>query len=223
VRVELPSSGTEDRQSALPYVYFEVFTSVTNLIRKIHIYAGLFTLSHLIIYGIAGLVPTFQHGPERPKTARAVRIVPFQVNGSHTDKQVADEVWRTLKLPLTRPMPDWFLRRTADKHLLLDFYNINGMYRVIVLEHQNQLRIEDIRNSTAHFLGDVHAATLGDREAPGLIRLWATWNELAMWALLGFCASGLYLWMATRPRLAFAWAVLVAGSAALAGLWRWFR
>jgi hypothetical protein len=196
---------------------------VTNLIRKIHIYAGLFTFAHLMVYGIAGLVATFQHGPERPKTRHAVRTAAFQVNGSQTDKQVADEVWRTLKLPMTRPMPDWFLRRTPDNHLLLDFYNINGIYRVIVLEDQNQLRIEEIRNSTALFLGDVHAATLGDREAPGLIRVWAIWNEVAMWALLGFCISGLYLWLATRPRLAFAWASLVIGSAALAGFWRWFR
>jgi uncharacterized iron-regulated membrane protein len=196
---------------------------VTNLIRKIHIYAGLFTFAHLIIYGIAGIVPAFQHGAERPKTARAVRTVPFRVNGSQTDKQVADEIWRTLKLPMTRPMPNWFLRHTPDNHLLLDFYNINGIYRVVVLEDKDQLRIEDIRNSTALFLGDIHAATMGDHQAPGLIRLWGTWNELAMWTLLGFCASGLYLWLATRPRLAFAWLALSAGSLALAGFWGWFR
>ncbi|HET8549391.1 MAG TPA: hypothetical protein VFL57_15365, partial [Bryobacteraceae bacterium] len=127
------------------------------------------------------------------------------------------------KLPMTRPMPDWFLRRTPDNHLLLDFYNINGIYRVVVLEEQNQLRIEHIRNSTWLFLEDIHAATLGDRNAPGLIRVWAIWNEVAMWALLWFCATDAYLWLATRPRFAFAWAGLLAGSAALAMLWRWFR
>ena len=196
---------------------------MTNLIRKLHIYAGLFTFAHLIIYGIAGIAASIQPGPERPKVARAVRFVPFQVNGSQTDKQVADEIWRTLKLPLTRPMPDWFLRRTPDNHLLLDFYNINGIYRVIVLEDRNQLRIEDIRKSTLLFLEDIHAATLGDRDAPRLIRWWAAWNEVAMWALLFFSATGAYLWLATRPRFPFAWMSLIAGSLALAALWVWFR
>jgi hypothetical protein len=196
---------------------------VTNLIRKLHIYAGLFTFVHLVIYGIAGLAATFHQGPERPKIPRSVRMVPFQVNGSQTDKQVADEVFHRLKLPMTRPMPDWFLRHTPDNHLLLDFYNINGIYRVIVLEDQKQLRIEDIRNSNLLFLEDIHAATLGDREAPSLVRWWAAWNEVAMWSLLWFSATGVYLWLATRPRFAFAWIALLAGSAAMAGFWRWFR
>jgi hypothetical protein len=196
---------------------------VTNLIRKLHIYAGLFTFAHLIIYGIAGIAATFHEGPERPKAAHAVRFVPFEVNGSHTDKQVADEVYRTLKLPLTRPMPDWFLRRTPDNHLLLDFYNINGIYRVVVLEDRNQLRVEDIRNNTWYFLSDVHAATLGDEGAPRIVRVWGAWNEAAMWALLFFCVTGVWLWIATRPRFALAWVSLLAASAALAGLWAAFR
>ena len=71
---------------------------------------------------------------------------------------------------LARPIPDWFLRRTPDHHLLLDFYNINGIVRVVVLEDEGKLRIEDIRNSAGLFLEDIHAATLGDDEAPGLVR-----------------------------------------------------
>jgi hypothetical protein len=54
--------------------------------------------------------------------------VPFTAQPSATDKQVADAVYRTLQLPLTRPMPDWFLRRTPENDLLLDFYNINGIW-----------------------------------------------------------------------------------------------
>jgi hypothetical protein len=196
---------------------------VINLIRKLHIYAGLFTFAHLIIYGIAGIAASLHHGPERSKVPYSTELVPFQVNGSQTDKQVADEIWRTLKLPMTRPMPDWFLRRTEDNHLLLDFYNINGIYRVVVLEDQNQLRIEKIRNSGLLFLEDIHAATPNDRGAPTLIRWWAIWNEVAMWCLLFFCATGAWLWLATRPRFVFAWISLAAGSMALAGFWIWFR
>lgn len=196
---------------------------MTALVRKVHIYAGLLTFAQLIIYGIAGLTATFQPGLERPKTAHAVRRVAFTVPSNATDKQVAAEVFRTLRLPLTRPMPDWFLRRTPEGHLLLDFYNINGIFRVVVLENEGQLRVEEIRNSVWLFLEDVHAATTGDADASGWIRAWSVWNEIAMWCLLLFCASGVYLWLAARARFVWAWAALSAGGAGFAGMWRLFQ
>ena len=183
---------------------------MTGLIRKIHIYAGLLSFSHLIVYGIAGLAATAQNQLERPKIPRSVRYVPFTAPPSATDKQVAAEVYRTLQLTLARPIPDWFLRRNPENNLLLDFYNMNGIRRVVVLEQENRLRIEEIRNSLSIFLEDVHAATPAEREAPNLVRIWAAWNEFAMWCLIAFCVSGIYLWLATQPR--FYWAYVVCGS-----------
>lgn len=193
------------------------------LVLKLHIYAGLLTFLQLMIYGVAGLVPAFQHGLERAKTPRAVRYVPFDVPASATDKQVADEIFRTLALPLSRPMPAWFLRRTADNDLLLDFYNINGIWRVVVLEREHRLRIEEIRNSVWLFLGDIHAAAGGDSEAPRIVRIWSVYNAFAMWCLLGFCMSGLYLWLSADARTWWPWACLSAGTGALIALWIAFR
>src|SRR5206468_10106762 len=126
--------------------------------------------------------------------------VPFDVPASSTDKQVADEIYRALALPLSRPMPAWFLRRTPERDLLLDFYTINGIWRVVVLEREHRLRIEEIRNSAWLFLGDVHAAAGGDPEAPRIVRVWSVYNAFAMWCLLGFCASGVYLWLTAADR-----------------------
>ena len=193
------------------------------LIIKLHVYAGLLTFAQLTLYGIAGLVASTHHGPERPHVPHATRYVPFTVPPSATDQQVADEVFRLLQLPLTRPMPGWFLRRTPDNDLLLDFYNINGIYRVVVLERENRLRIQDIRNSTALFLGDMHAVTIGDREAPRLLRWWAFYNEVAMWCLIAFCASGVYLWLTAQARSWWAWTCLGASAAAFVMLWAAFR
>ena len=194
-----------------------------HLVLKVHIYAGLLTFAQLMIYGVAGLVPAFQQGAERPKVARTVRYVPFTPAPSATDKQVAAAVYATLSPPLARPIPDWFLRRTADNDLLLDFYNINGIWRVVVLEHEHRLRVEEIRNNTWLFLADVHGATPGDREAPALVRAWAIYNELAMWCLLAFCASGLYLWLSVRGRGWWAWACLGAATVTLGAFWISFR
>ena len=194
-----------------------------SLIRKLHIYAGLLTFAHLMVYGIAGLVATAQPGLERPKIPRSIRHVPFTVPASATDRQVADAVFETLKLPMTRPMPNWFLRHTDDNHLLLDFYNINGIFRVVVLEQESRLRVEEIRNGLGFFLEDIHAATGRDPEAPRWVRIWGLWNEVAMWTLLGFCVSGAYLWLATRAAFVWAWVALGIGCLTLGGLWWGFR
>jgi hypothetical protein len=155
--------------------------------------------------------------------AREQRVVPVSIPANATDRQVADIVYESLQLPMTRPIPDWFLRRTPENHLLLDFYNINGIYRVVVLESESRVRVEHIRNSTWLFLEDIHAATPGDPVAPALVRLWGYWNELALWSLLGFCISGGYLWLATRPRFGWAWIALGVGTVSLAVLWLEFR
>jgi len=194
-----------------------------NIVLKLHIYAGLLTFSQIALYGVAGLVATVQLAAERPKIAHAVQHVPFTVTPGSTDKQVADEVFKTLRLPLTRPMPGWFLRRTPDNDLLLDFYNINGIWRVVVLERDGRLRIERIRNSLGLFLGDLHATTTGDDESPRLLRAWAYYNEFAMWCLLAFCASGVYLWLSAQARSWWAWASLASGTAAMVFLWMSFR
>jgi len=197
--------------------------NVTRLIRKIHIYAGLLTFSQLLIYGIAGIVATLHPTAERSKQPHSTDYLPFSVPVSASDKEVAEQVFRQLNYPLIRPIPDWFLRHTADNHLLLDFYNINGIYRVVVLEDESRLRVEHIRNSNWLFLEDIHAATIGDDQAPGLIRAWAFWNEAGLWALLLFCISGVWLWLATKPRFVWAWVALGTGVLSFVGLWRVFR
>ena len=194
-----------------------------NLVIKLHIYAGLLTFTQLMIYGVAGLVATAQHAAERPKIPHTIRHVPFTPPASASDKDVADAVYRELKLPLTRPMPLFAIKRNAANDLQLDFYNINGIYRVVVLEREGRFRIEEIRNSLAVFLEDLHAVTTGDPQAPRLVRVWAFYNELAMWCLLAFCASGVYLWLSAQARTWWAWGSLVMGTVAFFGLWMAFR
>jgi hypothetical protein len=167
-------------------------------VRKFHTYLGLLCFGHFLVYGVAGLTATFLPGLERPKVARVVRSVPFDVSRGESDREVADRVYRTLPFPLTRPMPEWYLRHTKDGHLLLDFYNINGIFRVIVLSDEKRLRIEEIQNSSWVFLEDVHAMTAGDGERLTLLRVWGAYNRIAMWGLLGMALTGTWQWAAAR-------------------------
>lgn len=194
---------------------------MTGLLRKLHIYSGLLVFSQLLVYGVAGLVATAQPSLERPKTPHTTRTIAFQRKPDESDKQVAARAYETVQPAMSRPVPDWFLRKSADGHLLLDFYNINGIYRVTVLP--TALRVESIRNSTALFFEDIHAATLADSEADQLIRIWAMWNELGIWGLLFFAVSGIWLWLASRPGSRLAWFSLALGIAVFAGLWMVLR
>ena len=170
------------------------------MITRLHLYFGLLSFSHFLVYGIAGLTAAIQTQRERPKLAVSTRTVPFVAGPSQTDKQVADAVYQALNLTFSRPMPDWFLKRTPDHHLLLDFYHINGIHRVTVVENEAKVRIEEIRSSPWLFLEDMHAMTGEDGEHFRLIRLWSWYNQFATWTLIGMTLSGLLIWLQTRLR-----------------------
>lgn len=195
---------------------------VREIVLKVHIYAGLLTFAHLTIYGLAGVVATV-HAEPRPRTAGVTRYVPFSAGAARTDKEIADEVHRTLQAPLTRPIPGWAIRRTPQNDLLLDFYNMNGIYRVTVLEREQRLRVEEIHNDVWLYLVIAHAVNISDPEAPQPMRAWGIYNTVAMWCLLGFCVSGVYLWLSAQARSGWAWLSLAAGSAIFAALWIAFR
>jgi hypothetical protein len=184
------------------------------MLKRIHIYLGLLSFSHLIVYGVAGLTAGAQHSLERPKVVESTRYESFTVPANLTDKQVAGLVYDRLQLPFTRPMPDWFLKHTAANDLQLDFLNINGIYRVTVLEKEQRVKIEEIRNSAWLFLEDIHAGTVHSADQMKLLRLWGFYNEFAMWSLLAMALSGVYLWLASRPGLRWAQLCLLSSAAA---------
>jgi hypothetical protein len=189
-------------------------------VRRLHVLAGLLVFSQLLVYGIAGLVATVQPSLERDKTPYKTRRIPFQRLPEESDKQIAARVYETLKPEMSRPVPDWFLRKTPEGYLQLDFYNINGIYRAVV--EPADIRVEHIRNNAGLFLEDIHAATLNGEGQPPLVRAWAAWNEIGIWGLLFFCVTGVWLWFATRPGWIVGWVTFIAGSAAFAAFWYGF-
>lgn len=192
------------------------------LVVKLHVYAGLLVFAQLMVYGLAGLAATVEERP-RPKTISASREIAYTPPPSKTDKEVADDVYATLRLPLTRKMPLFAIKRDERNDLQLDFYNINGIHRVTVLEREHRLRIDEVHNGAGTFINDLHTVTLNDAEAPRLVRIWGYYNAFAMWCLLGFCLSGVYLWLSAQARSWWAWTCLGAGSVTLALLWAAFR
>jgi hypothetical protein len=71
----------------------------------------------------------------------------------------------------------------------------------VVLEKENRIRIETRRNGPAQFLNGLHTTTV-NRHPDWRIRWWGYYTEFSIWSLIGMALSGVYLWLASRPRYA---------------------
>ena len=186
---------------------------MTALIKKLHMYIGLLNFVTLTVFGIAGLTATFDSGPGRRNEPLPARFQEFTAEPGASDKEVADQVFRTLNIPLSNPIPKQALRRNSENQLAFDFYTMNGIHRVTVLEKENRLRVEPAPNNLWHFLNNMHSVTINNRSPYTRMRLWAWYNEFAIWSLIAMALSGTYLWLASRPAFRWAQFSFAAGSA----------
>jgi hypothetical protein len=192
-----------------------------DLIQKTHTYAGLLTFVNLMVFGIVGLSATLGSRPQDP--VPEVRSEPFVVEPNLTDRQVAERVCSLLDLSLATPIQSAVIQHDARNNLLLDFWHANGRHRVTVLERESRLRVEVMRNSLWSYLGTLHATTAAFHSGDWRMQLWADYNELAMWCFLVMLASGVALWLLSRPRHRWAQCSLAVGCALVAALCFWTR
>ena len=190
------------------------------LIKKIHIYLGLISFTALLIFAITGIEAAMSPGPGRPeKREPALRTEDYKPRPGMSDKEVADEILATRDLGMAHPIPQWALKRDPENNLRLDYYSVNGMTRVTVLEREGKLRFEANRVGIWQFFNRIHATTIRADAARMPMRLWTYYNEFAIWSLIAMSLSGVYLWLAARPKLWNAWASLAAGAALFTILW----
>ncbi|MCU1276054.1 MAG: hypothetical protein JWO48_3485 [Bryobacterales bacterium] len=167
-------------------------------IKKIHMYIGLLNFSNLIVFGIAGLAATFQSEPERSMSAGPVRYESFMPAPGSTDEQIADAVFVRFHFPFTDPVPKWAIHRDAQGDLPLEFWSVNGVHRVLYSPKENRLRIETRRVGVPFFIDGLHTVnSLEQRD--WRMRVWAWYNNFAIWSLMAMAISGVYLWLASRP------------------------
>ena len=88
---------------------------VHRFVKAAHTYLGLLNFSHLIVFGIAGLVATFPACEAGQPSLTTVRHEPLPLPAGLSDEEVADLVYRTLDLPLSGPLPGWALRHDAGR------------------------------------------------------------------------------------------------------------
>src|SRR5438874_2598909 len=118
-------------------------------IRRIHIYLGLINFSLLIVFGLAGLVVTFE-APDifRQKQGPAVTFVDFTAPPFASDREVALMLGGIVQPAHAGPPVN---RRNAANQLVADFYSVNGLTRVTLLEHERRAQVQTFRNSIWRF------------------------------------------------------------------------
>jgi hypothetical protein len=83
---------------------------------------------------------------------------------------------------------------------------------VLYVSRENRVRIETTPRSLPFFLDDMHTMT-DLKQSDWRMRLWAWYNHFAVWSLIAMSATGVYLWLASRPRYRIAHYSFLGGAA----------
>jgi hypothetical protein len=193
------------------------------LLKKIHTYTGLLTFVNLTVFGIVGLSAMLESPDEEPPPASSVQYRGFTVEPNLTDRQVAERLCAVLRLSLATPVQSAAIQRDSANNLFFDFRHANGRHQVTVLEKEGRIRVEEYRNDIGDYLDTLHRTTAAFKSGDWRMRLWAIYNEFAMWCLLGMIVTGVWLWLSTRRRHRLASLSLAAGCGIFAVLYFWTK
>ena len=186
------------------------------LLERLHIWIGLFNLTVLFVFAATGIYVTLPRAEEPHPIARTLD---YEAPAGFSDKEVADHLHATLALPLVGPVPEWAVHRNEENVLVLDFNGPNGAHRVTVLEDQKKVRVEHAKSSIGEFFNLMHGTTLYHSSPDLRVRLWAIYVDLSIFSLMFMAATGVWLWLASRPKLWWGRASFGAGTLLFVLLW----
>ncbi len=173
---------------------------IRDWIRRLHIYAGLLTVSSLLVYGIVGVTAMLQDDPaKRLRPVPQITFQEFTSPANLSDVDLANLIMTRFSIPLANPIPDWAIKHDKENHLVLDYYSVNSMTRVTVLETERKLKFEANRVGILEFLNRIHATTIRAQVPDLRVRGWIYYNYVSIWFMLFMTFSGLYLWLTSRP------------------------
>ena len=188
-------------------------------VQRIHMYAGLLTFTAFVVWGVAGIESVFLPAPGEwapPEVAETVEV-PFEAPGDLDDKALAERIKQALAPPMTGNPA--LVARNADGNLEFKLFSPNGRRDVVYLEDRDAVRMENRRVGLPGYLSWMHAASRRRSPDAAAAKAWGLYNEISLWAFVFMTFSGVYLWLATRSRMRWAWWTSAAGAAVFAALW----
>lgn len=181
--------------------------------KKIHMYSGLLSFLGLTVWGIVGVESAFRAAPEtRERPQPVVRFIDFETPSDIADPELAQLMVDAAKMPFITSAP----RHTRDKQnrLSMTYFTTNGRRRLVLLEDEAKIRVEAEPVDFWGFLSSAHVNTILHSRPAWQLKFWGAYNEMSLWAVIFMAVSGIYMWLATRPKLAWASWTLGAGCAA---------
>jgi uncharacterized iron-regulated membrane protein len=186
---------------------------IRKLTEKIHMYAGLLTLTALVVWGIAGIHAIFLPPPGgyQPPEISEVRELPYEAAGNLDDKELAAQIYTFVDIPLAGG--HYNIHRDPEQNLKFFVFTVSGRREITYLEDRQAVRVEVRQNTLMEFLSSMH--TSNSHRGPKVLaaQMWGIYNEFSTWAFTFMTLSGVYLWLASRPGLL--WARLIAGTSAV--------
>ena len=176
-------------------------------------YSGLLSFLGLTVWGVVGVESAFRSAPEeRPRAEPVVRQIDFQTPDDVADPELAQMMVDAAQMPFITDAPRQV--RDARNRLTMTYFTVNGRRHIVLLEDEAKIRIEETPNSFWDFLDATHTNTLFHSRPAWQIKLWGAYNEMSLWSVIFMTVSGVYMWLATRPKLSWAGWTLAAGCAA---------
>lgn len=193
---------------------------MNGVVKQIHTYTGLLTFVNLMVYGIVGFSQAFHASPvQRALRPAVITERPFTVEPNENDRDVAARVVEELGLSLAKPVHDFVIKHDPAHNLWLDIWDVNGSRKITFLEREHKIRIEEQPSDLWSYLDALHATTAVFKSGDDRLQRWAYYNEFAMWSLLAMTATGVWLWLASRPGHRWALISLAAGASAFCALY----
>jgi hypothetical protein len=109
--------------------------------------------------------------------------------------------------------------RDENNNLFFSVYTPSGRRDLTYLEAERKIRVEVRQNDVVGFLSAMHAGSSRRGPPDFSARVWGYYNEFANWAFGFMTLTGMYLWLATRPRLMWAWITCGAAAVLCTALW----
>jgi hypothetical protein len=188
-------------------------------LRRLHMYAGLFAFTAFVVWGLTGITAAFLPAPGASESDPVVRTkeVAFRAPDGVDDRALARLVYDAADVAMS--VAPRGASRNADGDLAFHLETPNGRRDVTYREAEGRILVQYRGGSLALFVSEMHEGSLRRGPPDWPARIWRVYNEIAAWAFLFMTLTGLYLWLATRPKLRWAWITFVTGSGAVAALW----
>lgn len=186
-------------------------------VKKLHMYSGLLTFTAFIVWGITGVHAVFLPEEYKPPPVTSVREVAFQGRSDLDDQKLAQAIYESIKIPLAGGR--YNIHRDEQLNLAFNVFTINGGREVTFLEEKGIVRVAHRSNNVWGYLSSMHTAHSRRHRLTPAATAWGYFNEASTWAFLFMTFSGVYLWIATRPRLRWAQLSLAGMTVVMLALW----